>query len=104
MEAFFSPLHLMTKNTFLYQIQLFPFSFSNSQNNLSRMAADSDGNDNNLTAVVICEGDYHDPTFPQKLNNLVARLNSLVEEQPKSKRLKVNKVRIKLRKLEVNCD
>ena len=56
------------------------------------MAADSDGNDNNLTAVVICEGDYHDPTFPQKLNNLVARLNSLVEEQPKSKRLKVNKV------------
>ena len=60
----------------------------------SRMAADSDGNDNNLTAVVICEGDYHDPTFPQKLNNLVARLNSLVEEQPKSKRLKVNKVRL----------
>lgn len=56
----------------------------------SRMAADSDGND--LTAVVICEGDYHDPTFPQKLNNLVARLNSLIEEQPKSKRLKVNKV------------
>lgn len=56
------------------------------------MAADSDGKDNNLTAVVICEGDYHDPTFPQKLNNLVARLNSLVEEQPKSKRLKVNKV------------
>lgn len=56
----------------------------------SRMAADSDGND--LTAVVICEGDYHDPTFPQKLNNLVARLNSLIDEQPKSKRLKVNKV------------
>jgi hypothetical protein len=54
------------------------------------MAADSDGND--LTAVVICEGDFHDPTFPQKLNNLVARLNSLIEEQPKSKRLKVNKV------------
>lgn len=56
------------------------------------MAADSDGNASNLTAVVICEGDYHDPTFPQKLNNLVARLNSLIEEQPKSKRLKVNKV------------
>lgn len=56
------------------------------------MAADSDGNGNNLTAVVICEGDYHDPTFPQKLNNLVARLNSLIEEQPKTKRLKVNKV------------
>lgn len=58
------------------------------------MAADSDGNVGNLTAVVICEGDYHDPTFPQKLNNLVARLNSLIEEQPKSKRLKVNKVSV----------
>lgn len=56
------------------------------------MAEDSDGNDNNLTAVVICEGDYHDPTFPQKLNKLVACLNSLIDEQPKSKRLKVNKV------------
>jgi hypothetical protein len=59
------------------------------------MAEDSDGNDN-LTAVVICEGDYHDPTFPQKLNKLVARLNSLIDEQPKSKRLKVNKVRVEL--------
>lgn len=58
------------------------------------MAADSDGNGKNLTAVVICEGDYHDPTFPQKLNNLVARLNSLIEEQPKTKRLKVNKVSV----------
>jgi nuclear receptor coactivator 6 len=55
------------------------------------MAEDSDGNDK-LTAVVICEGDYHDPKFPQKLNKLVARLNSLIDEQPKSKRLKVNKV------------
>lgn len=55
------------------------------------MAEDSDGNEN-LTAVVICEGDYHDPAFPQKLNKLVARLNSLIDEQPKSKRLKVNKV------------
>ena len=54
------------------------------------MAADSDGL--NLTAVVICEGDYHDPTFPQKLNNLVQRLNNLIEKQPKSKRLKVAKV------------
>lgn len=57
------------------------------------MAEDSDGNDKNLTAVVICEGDYHDPKFPQKLNKLVARLNSLIDEQPKSKRLKVNKVK-----------
>lgn len=56
------------------------------------MAEDSDGNDKSLTAVVICEGDYHDPKFPQKLNKLVARLNSLIDEQPKSKRLKVNKV------------
>lgn len=68
-------------------------SFSLTQTS-SRMAADSDGNANNLTAVVICEGDYHDPTFPLKLNNLVARLNSLIEEQPKSKRLKVNKVSV----------
>lgn len=57
------------------------------------MAEDSDGNDNSLKAVVICEGDYHDPKFPQKLNKLVARLNSLIDEQPKSKRLKVNKVK-----------
>lgn len=56
------------------------------------MAEDSDGNENNLTAVVICEGNYHDPAFPQKLNELVVRLNSLIDEQPKSKRLKVNKV------------
>lgn len=60
------------------------------------MAEDSDGNDN-LTAVVICEGDYHDPTFPQKLNKLVACLNSLIDEQPKSKRLKVNKVKFPLK-------
>lgn len=58
------------------------------------MAEDSDGNENSLTAVVICEGDLRDPSFPQKLNQLVARLNSLIDEQPKSKRLKVNKVRI----------
>lgn len=56
------------------------------------MAADiSDGN---LTAVVICEGNYHDPSFPQKLNDLVSKLNSLIEQQPKAKRLKVNKVKI----------
>lgn len=60
---------------------------------LFSMAEDSDGYDKSLTAVVICEGDYHDPKFPQKLNKLVARLNSLIDEQPKSKRLKVNKVK-----------
>lgn len=52
------------------------------------MAADSDGT---LTAVVICEGDLHDPEFPGKLKNLLGKLNSLIE-QPKSKKLKINKV------------
>lgn len=56
------------------------------------MAADSDGYKNDLTAVVICEGDYHDPKFPQQLKNIVARLNSLVDEQPKLRRLKVKEV------------
>lgn len=59
-----------------------------------RMAADSDGYNNDLTAVVICEGNYHDPKFPQQLNNIVARLNSLVDEQPKSRRLKVKEVSV----------
>lgn len=53
-----------------------------------RMAADSDGT---LTAVVICEGDVRDPEFPKKFRVLLARLKALLE-QPKSKKLKVNKV------------
>lgn len=69
---------------FLLLKQLFLF--------FSRMAADSDGYTNDLTAVVICEGDYHDPKFPQQLKNIVARLNSLVDEQPKLRRLKVKEV------------
>ncbi|XP_055680804.1 serine-rich adhesin for platelets isoform X2 [Lutzomyia longipalpis] len=52
------------------------------------MAADSDGS---LTAVVICEGDVRDPEFPKKFRVLLARLKALLE-QPKSKKLKVNKV------------
>ncbi|GAB0096809.1 hypothetical protein DMENIID0001_123770 [Sergentomyia squamirostris] len=52
------------------------------------MAADSDGT---LTAVVICEGDLRDPEFPNKFRVLLARLKALLE-QPKSKKLKVNKV------------
>uniref|UniRef100_A0A6B2EK97 Putative subtilisin-like serine protease n=1 Tax=Phlebotomus kandelakii TaxID=1109342 RepID=A0A6B2EK97_9DIPT len=52
------------------------------------MAADSDGT---LTAVVICEGDVRDPEFPKKFRVLLARLKALLE-QPKSKKLKVNKV------------
>lgn len=52
------------------------------------MAADSDGT---LQAVVICEGDIRDPEFPRKFRHLLGRLNRLLE-QPKSEKLKVNKV------------
>lgn len=52
------------------------------------MAADSDGT---LKAVVICEGDLHDPEFPRKLKNILGKLKTLLE-QPKAKKLKVNKV------------
>ncbi len=54
------------------------------------MAADSDGT---LTAVVICEGDFHDPDFPKKFKSLLGKLNSILE-QPKRKKksIKVNKV------------
>lgn len=52
------------------------------------MAADSDGT---LKAVVICEGDLHDPEFPRKFRNILGKLKSLLE-QPKAKKLKVNKV------------
>lgn len=56
------------------------------------MAADSDG-PQTLQAVVICEGDLRDPEFPSKFRHLVARLNKLLVEKPKSRKLKVNKVR-----------
>lgn len=60
------------------------------------MAADSDGS---LTAVVICEGDLHDPEFKNKFRSFLGKLKSLIE-QPKTKKLKVNKViKIKLSRL-----
>lgn len=56
------------------------------------MAADSDGT---LTAVVICEGDLHDPEFPKKFKSLLGKLKSILE-QPKRKKkfIKVNKVSV----------
>jgi hypothetical protein len=62
------------------------------------MAEDSDGT---LTAVVICEGNLHDPDFPDKLNEIVGKLQSLVEESESSK-LKVNKVRNCKKKIKSN--
>lgn len=40
------------------------------------MVADSDGQ--TLTAVVICEGNISDPDFPDRLNDLVGKLSSLI--------------------------
>lgn len=58
----------------------------------SRMAADSDGS---LTAVVICEGDLHDPDFPKKFKSLLGKLKSILEQPKRKKKLiKVNKVRV----------
>lgn len=54
------------------------------------MAADSDGT---LKAVVICEGDLHDPDFPKKFRTLLGKLNSILDPPKRKKRLiKVNKV------------
>lgn len=55
------------------------------------MAADSDGS---LTAVVICEGDLHDPDFPRKFRALLGKLKSILAEPAKrpKKCIKVNKV------------
>lgn len=54
------------------------------------MAADSDGT---LTAVVICEGDFHDPDFPKKFKSILGKLNSILEQPKRSKKfIKVNKV------------
>lgn len=56
------------------------------------MAADSDGS---LTAVVICEGDLHDPDFPKKFKSLLGKLKSILEQPKRKKKLiKVNKVRV----------
>ncbi|XP_063699933.1 uncharacterized protein LOC134830397 isoform X2 [Culicoides brevitarsis] len=78
------------------------------------MVADSDGQ--TLTAVVICEGNISDPDFPDRLNDIVGKLSSLItpedeegydsdssassasssatagDEKAKSKRVKVAKV------------
>lgn len=40
------------------------------------MVADSDGQ--TLTAVVICEGNISDPDFPDRLNDIVGKLSSLI--------------------------
>lgn len=54
------------------------------------MAADSDGV---LKAVVICEGDLHDPDFPQKFRSLLGQLKSILDPPKRKKRfLKVDKV------------
>lgn len=63
------------------------------------MAADSDGDQRNSTdgsstlkAVVICEGNLHDPDFQARLDCLVARLTTLVDEPADNGKLKVDKV------------
>ncbi|XP_055636190.1 serine-rich adhesin for platelets isoform X2 [Toxorhynchites rutilus septentrionalis] len=62
------------------------------------MAADSDGDQQNnsssatLKAVVICEGNLHDPDFQARLEGLVARLTTLVKEPTDDGKLEVDKV------------
>ena len=59
------------------------------------MAEDSDGT---LQAVVICEGDLHDPDFPQKFRSLLGKLKSILDPPKRRKRfLKVKKVKIETR-------
>lgn len=54
------------------------------------MAEDSDGT---LKAVVICEGDLHDPDFPQKFRSFLGELKSILDPPKRRKRfLKVKKV------------
>lgn len=68
------------------------------------MAADSDGDQqsssNNISstlkAVVICEGNLHDPDFQSRLDCLVAKLTSLVDEPADNGKLKVDKVEFNL--------
>ncbi|XP_041974635.1 protein piccolo-like [Aricia agestis] len=60
------------------------------------MAADSDGvglagGGGTCGVVVTCEGDYHDPKFPARLNRLLRELRALLAE-PHPHTLKVNKV------------
>lgn len=66
------------------------------------MAADSDGDQRNSTdgggstlkAVVICEGNLHDPDFQARLDCLVARLTTLVDEPADNGKLTVDKVSV----------
>lgn len=54
------------------------------------MAEDSDGT---LKAVVICEGDLHDPDFPRKFRSLLGKLKSILDPPKRRERfLKVDKV------------
>lgn len=54
------------------------------------MAEDSDGT---LQAVVICEGDLHDPEFPKKFRALLGNLKQILDPPKRKKRfLKVKKV------------
>lgn len=57
---------------------------------MQKMAEDSDGT---LKAVVICEGDLHDPEFPKKFRSLLGKLKSILDHPKRKKKLiKVNKV------------
>lgn len=54
------------------------------------MAEDSDGT---LKAVVICEGDLHDPDFPLKFRSFLGKLKTVLDPPKRRKRfIKVNKV------------
>lgn len=66
------------------------------------MAADSDGS---LTAVVICEGDLHDPDFPIKLKSLLSKLTQILAPKPKRRKkcIKVNKVRNRITTMLIVC-
>ncbi|XP_052864412.1 mucin-19 [Anopheles cruzii] len=72
--------------------------------NISKRRNDGDdgGNNSTLKAVVICEGNLHDPDFPARLESLIENLSTLVEEEvaddgadrqeDDTRRLKVDKV------------
>lgn len=77
-------------------------SSSNSSNSSSssRRRSDVDGGGgggaSTLKAVVICEGNLHDPDFPARLESLIENLATLVEDEKddeSEERLKVDKVR-----------
>lgn len=53
------------------------FNIKNRERCTHKMAEDSDGT---LKAVVICEGDLHDPDFPKKFRSLLGKLKSILSE------------------------